>query len=352
MAPSKTLGLLLVVFLARLNGESDGSAGDFRRDLAEKAAAAEEREQVVLRGRDDWLFLVSELRSISVGRFWGEDAAKVSRASRPDRADALPAILDFHSQLEAAGIGLIVVPVPPKAIIYPELISGTIARPDAGGPPPRLDAFHQEFYGLLKAKGIKVLDLVPHLMKLRFHESGNAYCRHDTHWSSRSCELAARLIMKEIGNPDWLKSVSRRRFVSRTVHTEIVGDLWHYLGEGASGKERLPLVVVSEEGRDGEPIESWRESPVLLLGDSHTLVFHLSGLHATGAGLADHLAKELGLPVDLVGRRADGVTSTRIDLRRRRDNLAGKKVVIWCFTARDFTESFQGWRKLPVIQGR
>jgi len=352
MTLGKTLGLLMVILPGWSCGEPGGSAGAFRRDLAEKVAAAEKQEQVALRGKDGWFFLVSEVRSISVGRFWGEAAAKASRASRPDRADPLPAILDFHSQLKTAGIDLIVVPVPPKAIIYPELISDAIARPDAGATPPRLDEFHQEFYGLLRAKGLKVLDLVPHLMKRRFHENGNAYCQHDTHWSSKSCELTAKLIMKEMGNPDWLKSVSKRRFVSRTVHAEIVGDLWQYLGEGASGKEKLPLVVVSEENRDGEPIESWRESPVLLLGDSHTLVFHLIGLHATGAGLADHLARELGFPVDLVGRRADGVTSTRIDLLRRRDNLAGKKVVIWCFTARDFTENFQGWRQLPVIRGK
>jgi alginate O-acetyltransferase complex protein AlgJ len=29
--------------------------------------------------------------------------------------------------------------------------------------------------------------------------------------------------------------------------------------------------------------------------------------------------------------------------------MAGKKVVVWCFTAREFTES-QGWRKVPVIR--
>ncbi len=49
-----------------------------------------------------------------------------------------------------------------------------------------------------------------------------------------------------------------------------------------------------------QPISPWRESPVLLLGDSHALVFHAGeDLHGSGAGLADHLALSLGFPVAL-----------------------------------------------------
>jgi alginate O-acetyltransferase complex protein AlgJ len=29
--------------------------------------------------------------------------------------------------------------------------------------------------------------------------------------------------------------------------------------------------------------------------------------------------------------------------------LVGKKVVIWCFSAREFTES-AGWQKVPVVK--
>lgn len=73
-------------------------------------------------------------------------------------------------------------------------------------------------------------------------------------------------------------------------------------------------------------------------------------MHARGAGLADHLAKELGFPVDLVAVRGSGATPSRISLMRRRDDLAGKKVVIWCLSVREFSESVQGWRLLPVIR--
>ncbi len=52
----------------------------------------------------------------------------------------------------------------------------------------------------------------------------------------------------------------------------------------------------------GDTVAPDRNSPVILLGDSHNLVFQAGGdMHATGAGLADQLAYELGFAVDLVG---------------------------------------------------
>ncbi len=56
------------------------------------------------------------------------------------------------------------------------------------------------------------------------------------------------------------------------------------------------------------------------------------------------------MAVDLIGVRGSGATTTRISLLRRRDNLAGKKTVVWCLSFREFTESFDGWRKVPVIR--
>jgi alginate O-acetyltransferase complex protein AlgJ len=72
-------------------------------------------------------------------------------------------------------------------------------------------------------------------------------------------------------------------------------------------------------------------------------------MHGTGAGLADPLALEPGCPLDVVGVRGSGATLARINLLRRKDNLAGKKLVIWCFSARECTEAAGGWRLVPVI---
>ena len=100
--------LLLSLALAStvLAGEDPGAA--FRAECARQAASG---ESMAMPGSDGWLFLRSELRHVGVGPFWGEAAAKVSKATAPDKADPLPAIVDFHEQLEALGIQLILVPV-------------------------------------------------------------------------------------------------------------------------------------------------------------------------------------------------------------------------------------------------
>lgn len=314
---------------------ADEAAAAFRALCAQKAA---EGEGMGLPGQDGWLFLRSELRHIGVGPFWGEAAAKVSKATSPDKADPIPAILDFHAQLKALGIELILAPVPCKALVYPEKLTGQDA-------PARLDAAHQAFFKLLEEKGVKVLDLADVFWK----EKGGAdrpllYCKTDTHWSPYGCEVAARAIKAQLGAPAWL-AAKPDAFPAKAEKRTIVGDLT----EG-KGSEELALRVVQAPQAALED----KASPVLLLGDSHTLVFHAGAdLHGTGAGLADQLAVELGMAVDVIGVRGSGATPARVNLMRRAKAdpayLTGKKVVIWCFAAREFTES-SGWSLVKLVR--
>src|SRR2546430_6849462 len=94
----------------------------FVDELAAKSRSAESKGAAVIPGGDGWFFLSSDIRFLSVGQFWGADAAKVSRAHKPESADPIPAIVDFHDQLKRREIDLLLVPVPPKAAIYPEKI--------------------------------------------------------------------------------------------------------------------------------------------------------------------------------------------------------------------------------------
>ena len=108
--------------------------------------------------------------------------------------------------------------------------------------------------------------------------------------------------------------------------------------------------IPSEEGL--QPAAPGEASPVLLLGDSHNLVFHSGGdMHASRAGLADQLAFELGFAVDLAGVRGSGATPARINLFRRAqkdpDYWTKKRIVVWCFSVREFTQS-DGWRIVPI----
>jgi alginate O-acetyltransferase complex protein AlgJ len=319
-------------------------------DLSAQSKTAEKAGRSAIVGMDGWLFFAPELRALSVGKFWGDQAAKVSRSSNPQYADPLAAIVDFKDQLHKSGIELLIVPVPAKAVVYPEKISklGTDADATTSS---HLDSSHQEFYELLRKRGIDLLDLTPRFIEER-HEAGPPlYCKTDTHWSGRAVDLAAQAIESHIQGRPWLKDVPKSRYSSKSREVEITGDLARMVDEANPAKENVPLTFIGTERGDGlVSVEPSRDSPVLLMGDSHTLVFHDPELYARGAGLPDHLALRLGFPVDLIGIRGSGATTTRIELLRRRDNLKGKKLVIWCFSFREFTESTTGWRKVPVIR--
>ncbi len=327
----------------------------FMAALGSRAAAAEKTGAMAVRGAGGWLFFSKELRHLSVGRFWGERAAEVSRASSPEAADPLPVIVDVHEQLKGRGIKLVLVPVPPKAVVYPDEIASVVPAGE-DRTPPRLDPYLQAFYEQLERRGVTVLDLVPMFLKNRDHAKGPVYCRTDTHWSGVGCVLAAEAIAATLRTQPWYASTAKKAPASEWRDVTITGDLVRHLPEGspAAGPETLKLRFVgTQTGPALEAVAPDEASPVLLMGDSHTLVFHAGGdLHAAGAGLPDQLAAELGLAVDLIGTRGSGATPVRFTLYRRslkdKAYLAGKKVVVWCLSAREFTESFQGWQTLPV----
>jgi hypothetical protein len=56
--------------------------------------------------------------------------------------------------------------------------------------------------------------------------------------------------------------------------------------------------------------------------------------------------------VDLAGVRGSGATPARVNLLRRAQKDSSywkkKKLVIWCFASREFTQS-DGWKKVPLL---
>jgi SGNH hydrolase-like domain, acetyltransferase AlgX len=322
------------------------SVADFRAACAAKAQEAEKADAIGVVGKDDWLFLGKDLRHVGVGTFWGDDAKKVSKATSAKNADPLPAILDFKAQLDKAGIELLLVPVPPKPVVYADKIL------DKAGT-KRLDASHQKFYALLRKQGVKVLDLTDDLIALRGNKAGEPYCKTDSHWSGVACELAARRITAELKSRPWIAPIPRLTLTSESKRTKVEGDLSKLMK--GDKEETLPLRFIgTKKGEELTPLEPSRANPIVLLGDSHNLVFHSGGdMLARGAGLPDQLALELGFAVDLVAVRGSGATPARVNLLRlaRADKkyLGGKKLVIWCFSAREFTES-TGWQKVPVVK--
>lgn len=341
-----------VALSGALSRGADNAVAPFLAIAKDKAAVAEKQDRSVVAGEDGWLFFAPELRSLSIGPFWGDNAIKVSRSAKPQYADPLAAIVDFHQQLQKAKIELLLVPVPAKAAVYPNRLDAKTAKDARGG--RRFDPYQRQFYDLLEERGVELLDLLPLFVKASGDNGPAMYCQTDTHWSGAAVAAAAEAIAERVRKQPWptaLTASEKPNYSTQERVVEISGDLARMLNESQPPRETLKLIVVGTPGDDSlTPIAPDRQSPVLLMGDSHTLVFHDPELFATGAGLPDHLALQLGMPVDLLGVRGSGATTTRIELLRRRDNMKDKKLVIWCFSFREFTESFTGWRKVPVLR--
>jgi len=329
---------------------ADPATNPYRELIYNKVLEAESAQQIVVRGNGDWLFFVPELRAVTIGEFWGPGASKVSRASQMKFADPLEPIIEFHQQLKQEGIQLLVVPVPAKVANSPEALIPDLENDRSTA---RIDTSHAKFYQILRDHGVHVLDLQPAFAKQR--QNGSLYCHTDSHWSSHGIEVAANAIASQVKNLPFLSQVPDRfQLDSRSIRItpkklEITGDLALLANEKDPRREIVDLTEVAiRVGDKFEVISTDPTSPLLLLGDSHTLVFHDPSLFATGCGLADHLSRALEIKLDLIGVRGSGANAARISWRRRPDPLVGKKLVIWCFSLREFTENPDGWRTIPV----
>lgn len=323
-----------------------GSAEALRERCRDLAYRLEVEQVGAVRGIDGWWFLTRELAHVGKGVYWGEQAKTAGMASKEAWRDPMPAILDFAENLKKNGVALILMPVPPKVVIYPDRLWKDVRMPTKN---ERLDAVHAEWYALLRENGIDVLDLTPVFTAARKGEGEPLYCQTDSHWSGRGIQVAARAAADRIR--ERLKESGKRTVSMKAMESRVSfsGDLVRLLGASSESEARMLRRVTHASGMPFSPDE---EADVLILADSHGLVFHAGAdMHAEGAGLFEQMSFELGYPVDLIAVRGSGATPARINLLRKiqRDPgyLKRKKIVLWCFSAREFTES-DGWRIVPL----
>ena len=322
------LTLFSCLALSRAFAGDSGSVSESQKkfigELAAKSRSAQSENAAVIPGVDGWLFLSSDIRFLSVGQFWGADAAKVSRAHKPESADPIPAIVDFRDQLKKRGVELLLMPVPPKAAIYPEKI-----LPDVDLHGETAAPYLARFYDELRKREIDVVDLAPVFLQNLTNEHGPVFCKTDTHWSGFGCVLAAQTIKEKIHNK--LSGQPRKDYAAEWKEITIKGDLGDLAGPNTKKPEpeKIAVRTISDK-QTGAAINPDPNSPLLIIGDSHTLVFH--DFLAEKSGLLDQIAYQTGFAPDLIGTRGSGSTSVRISLYRRArkdaDYLSKKKIVV------------------------
>ncbi len=269
------------------------------------------------------------------------------------RPDPRPAIIDFHRQLGERGIDLIVMPVPVKLSIHPEKFTARYA----GRESERVlqNVSYREFLADLAAAGVDVFDPSELLAGRR---PGPQFLAADTHWRPEAMEAAAEalaeMVAEKLGSgPGGERGGDLRR---RPVEISGRGDIALMLDLPDDQTRFPPETVTTQQILTGDG-QFWRPEEtagVLVLGDSFSNIYSLEAMGwGESAGLVEQLAYFLRRPVDRLVRNDRGARATREmlarELARGNDRLAGKRVVVWQFAARELAVG--DWPAIPLELG-
>jgi alginate O-acetyltransferase complex protein AlgJ len=306
-------------------------------------------EQVYL-GRDGWLFYRPDVDYVIGAPFLAPARLKQRAHAAAIQPDPVQAIVQFRDQLAARGIDLIVVPAPTKASIQPERLSARAGR----GVLLQNDSF-AEFAARLTAAGVRMFDPAPLLMQQKATApDGELYLRTDTHWRPEAVEFVAQQLATSLHLPPLSSPAAPLNVLAQQITGQ--GDIARMLKLQQLDRSYPPQPVTIRQVNAGTAL--WRpaaDADVLLLGDSFANIFSLEALGwGESAGLAEQLSVALGgRPLDCILRNSDAAFATREmlanELARGRDRLAGKKLVIWEFAAREL--AFGNWKLLDVKLG-
>ncbi|HSM15129.1 MAG TPA: hypothetical protein VLA66_13760, partial [Thermoanaerobaculia bacterium] len=296
----------------------------------------------VVAARGGWLFLRDAIaHTVGPGFLNRSDG----------RVDAAAGLVDFHRQLAARGVRLVVLPVPEKEQIHPRRLIG------AELPLPVRNVDFARFLERLECAGVAVFDPAPTLAALV--ASGEpAYLPTDTHWGPAAVERVAADLADYLRGELGLRVEPGSPLRHRGSQLRFDGDLVRLLDLPA-GDARYPPVSVRARRvheRKGPRFDAARaRSSVLVLGDSFALIYSRQRGRLQAAGLADQLAFRLGTPVRLIGDVRNNSLTRRIRwLGRDYSKLRETRYLVYEFAARDLT--MQDWTTsregLPRYPGR
>ncbi len=306
-------------------------------------------EQVYL-GRDGWLFYRPDVDYLTEPGFLKPTRLKQRRHAARVQPDPVSAMVQFRDQLAARGIDLVLVPVPSKAALEGDKLSARVS-PTAVLENRSLGEFRKR----MAAAGVRVFDSTAALAQRKTENpAAPLFLRTDTHWRPETMQFVAQRLADFLALP-----APTAGGVTRPSSKEITarGDVARMLKLPETQQVYTPETVTIEQITSGDGF--WRPSQdadVLLLGDSFTNIFSLEALGwGEAAGFAEHLSVALGgRPLDCILRNSDGAFATREmlanQLARGRDRLAGKKLVLWEFAAREF--AFGNWKLLGLKVGQ
>ncbi len=308
----------------------------------------------VILGRDGWLFYRPGIDWLTGPGLLDATRLAVRKQQLIDAGetnpspDPRPAIVAFHESCRAAGVHLVVIPVPDKATLQAALLSSRFDARQAGEMPVNVD--YQRLLDELRSSGVDVFDPTPKYVE----EDEPRFLRQDTHWTPEWMETVARGLAGHLRTQVPALRTEQQTWTTEEWRVSRTGDLVEMLKLPPGQKLYPPQTVTVHRvlnAWDGQAWEARAEADVLLLGDSFSNIYCTRDLGwGDAAGFPAHLARFLGGDVDVIARNGSGASATRRELARRSDPLKGKKVVLWEFAARELMTA--NWDVVPLPANR
>lgn len=312
----------LVALLAAMQrfGTQDAWIDACRRRYEEWDAAHPAESGAVEVG--EWTLTTALLRAIALS------PAQANGNPRLPKEDGLLTMLltlvDFERQFAAQGIDFLVVVVPSKLTIHPEIVLPDWKSDGFAG----MGATVVEQLLAVTDEGVEAMALHPAFVAQRNPadpaKDDLLFLKSDPHWTARGAELGAEQVARRIEQFPWFKRGALkegRQF--RVVAKEIKYTAGGELASKGSRDETMHGRAVLKGDAPFDCLEA--KSPILVFGDSYARVHH-----EQGADFVTHLSRFLGWKIDCLFAANGGQRQVRQKLARREPGeWKGKRLAIW-----------------------
>ena len=263
------------------------------------------------------------------------------------RADVLSAIISFRDQLARRGIKLLVVPVPNKATIYPEMLTHHAEYLEHPVNPKTIDILSK-----LQESGVEIVDLFNLFTEVRKRlspgDNTRYYLTQDSHWSPDGVRLVAQTVAMRILDLG-LTENGKVKYCLKSKTIESHGDILRMIRVPQIQSGFKPETINCTQVINADTGQLYQDDPnsqVLIIGDSFLRIY--SRDEPGSAGFIEHLACDLGFPLTSVVNDGGASTLVRQELSRKPALLKNKKLVIWEFVERDIRFGTEGWQQVQL----
>ena len=311
-------------------------------------------------GEHGWFFYRPDVDYLVKPSVFDSRSRDVDPNDVPITDNIIGNIVSFKNRLTGNGIDLLLVIMPTKPSIYPELVNKRMKPESAGTFSHSLAIMEQ-----LNKAGIETINLFGAFAAERNRdaaEGDSLYLRTDTHFKRRAVLLTAHAIANRVKQYPWYINGTTEYSIDSVVifRSGDIGEMTN-LGSFHLGKYEFSFppestlcyqvyrIARDEKGTVTDRTlykDDYARSQILVLGDSFSRIYQTDLPKA--AGWIAHLARDLSQPVASVVSDGGASTLVRQVLARKPQLLKNKKLVIWEIVERDFRFGAEGWKDVVI----